>query len=307
MQIGAASDSGGIHLDVAGNLFKNIAIGAGSAGYAVNLRFVDASTFENLNVTSGLGGILVTPVLVGGTAPFPANLTCTMCFLGSNPIDDSAWSSSYAEVGMLFQPYNNDSLLVADPVGTNGWSAGYSTNLRFFGKWKTSPGLYTSINSSSAISNTTAETAFDKSYEIPAGVLNRAGLIVRARASGTYSTTGTPTIAIGCKIGGTGVDGNTFGAASLATANNASSLGWSAEFETVVRAVGSPGTMLQGFGLAGMGGSGPSVNSNRGTYAMDTTIAKGIFCTVIWGSASLSNTITMDQLSVDIVAAGATN
>lgn len=307
VQIGAASDANpaGSHLDVAKQSFRSVNIGAGSSGTAIDLRFTDNIAFDRLNVTSGLVGIKVTQV-VSNTFKFPQASACYLCnIVATTPIDDSTWTGTV--IGMMFLPYNNDQDLLANPVGTNGWSTGFGTDGRLWGRWKSGSTLYTASTSSSAIASTATETAFSKSYVIPANHLGAVGTILRVRASGKYSTTGTPALSLYFRIGGTGVDGNIISSAAFTTASSVSNYGWSATADLIVRAVGLSGTAQMGYSNFGLGGTVATSSATSGTFTLATTVANTLYATALWGTSSASNTITMDTLQVEIINPAFTN
>ena len=301
LQIGAGSFTLGDFVNVAQNVFTKVNVGAGSAGTALDLRLTDSLTFTHFTTTSGNLGILITDVDVGGFH-FPTAITCIMCsFNGSTtPIDDSSYLGT--GIGGWFWPYNNDQDTLPDPVGTNGWSAGVSNFGRHWGAWKNTPEIYAAITSSTAIANTSTETEFSKTFDIPAGLL-RVGTRVRVTASGKYSTTGTPTMQLAMKIGG-----NPFSVfPATATPNNASDYGWSFTGEFVTRATGASGTVQNGHGMGGLGGVTPAMTAWVNNFTLDTTIAETITVTADWSASSMSNTITMDTLSVEVLDAGSNN
>ncbi len=297
MQIGGTTAVGN-HLDVAKNHYRNFNIGAGSSGTALNLRFTDSSLFENFNITSGAVGIKVSETVIFGVH-FPATITCIMCFIPTATIiDDTAWTGD--QVGMLFWPYNSDLDGGADPVGVNGWTAGFTNNGRFWGKFKSTPALYNSIASSTAIASTVAETPFSVSATVPAFSFNRPGTRMRITGSGKFSTTGSPTLQIAVKL-----NGNTIAAIpAAATFNNSANFGWSIVGEVVARSIGVGGTFQNGACHGGY----TAVNSQGCTYpnnfVTDTTINETVTVTAQWGTSSASNTITMDELGIEILTAG---
>jgi hypothetical protein len=308
IRIGAA-DTGnpyGFILDVAKNHFKHFAIGAGSSGVGVNLRFTDNGMFTGLNITSGAIGILVSQATTIHGSHFPAAYVCYMCNISATTLlDDSSWTG--ATLGMFFLPYNPDSELLPNPVGTNSWSAGMSINMKPWGIWKWNNTLYNAVTSSSAIANTASETAFSKSYQIPALYTDQVGLIVRIRAGGKYSTTGTPTLTLTIRVGGTGVDGYPVAGTYVTTANNASDYGWSAQADFVVRATGISGTAQRGPSFFGVGGVSAPTSAYSGTFEWATLVPRNVHVTAQWGTASASNTITMDTLQVELINPGVSN
>lgn len=303
--LGASSSTGSPHLNVAKNQFHNLNCGAGTAGVAVNARFTDSSSFFNFNVTSGGTGILVTQVIANGFT-FPQAMTCYLCNITATTVlNDSSWTNGL--LGMLFLPYNNDADLSTSPVGTNGWASGFGTSMTLFGNWKNTAATYQSISSSSAIANTSTETAFSKSFTIATPQLTDVGLTVRVTASGKYSTTGTPTLSLLFRIGGTGIDGNLVASAIFTAPSSVTDYAWSATSDVIVRATGLSGSFQRGYSNFGLGGTTSTAGSNSGAFTMTTLSNQTVYVTAIWGTASASNTITMDSLHVDLLHPGTTN
>lgn len=298
-QIGAGTFSLGDFLDVAQNFFRKIQVGAGASGVALDLRLTDSLTFDSFTTTSGGTGIKVDEV-IGNGFHFPSAITFNMSNVAgtSTVLDDTSWTGTL--IGGWFWPYNNDNDTLDDPLGTNSWSAGVSNNGRFWGKFQTTPTVFTSVASSTAIASTNAETAFSKTSVLPAKSINAIGTRVRVTASGRYSTTGTPTMQLAMKI-----DGNPFSVVSaVTTPNNASGFGWSFTGEFVVRAPGASGTVQNGHGIGGLGGTTPQTTTWVNNFALDTTTTETVTVTALWSIADASNTIIMDELAVEILASG---
>jgi len=160
-----------------------------------------------------------------------------------------------------------------------------------------------STSSSTAISNTAATTAFSKTFSIPANYL-RAGSVVRVHAGGIYSTTGTPTIFFQARVGSQ----RFFQSSIITTAANASNYAWNLSAMDVFRTIGAAATHAPGPGFVNMAtGSVVSTtvaindgNANTANTNVNSTGALTVDITVTWGTASLSNTITMATFVVEI-------
>lgn len=136
---------------------------------------------------------------------------------------------------------------------------------------------------------------------IPANLLE-VGSLIRWRATGRFSTTGTPTLLIGLYYGG--VAGVAVCAtAAVTTPSAVTNQTWAFEGEARVRTASATGTIL-GVGTA----------SNISTVAtnmapatapaaatIDTTAAKAITIGAQWGTSSASNTITCHNFNVELV------
>jgi hypothetical protein len=159
---------------------------------------------------------------------------------------------------------------------------------------------YLNTAASTAISNTTAETAFDTLYSIPAGTLVP-GALVKVKYQGiATSTNGTDTLLIRLRIGGVA------GTALLVetatdVANNDIFAG---EFELAIRTAGASGTCV-GYGThtnvpAASGTAVHDVTEILASTAIDTTVAQVVNATATWSVASASNSCRMDFFRVEI-------
>lgn len=158
---------------------------------------------------------------------------------------------------------------------------------------------YSNEAASSAISNTTTETAFDTSYTFPKNSL-AAGQVIKIKWQGiATSTNSTDTLAIKVYIGG--ITGTLlFTHAATDVANNNVFMG---EYELIVRTVGASGTVV-GFG------TGKSVPAAEGTATykddilasttIDTTAVQQVAVSATWSVASASNSVRLDFLTVEV-------
>lgn len=138
----------------------------------------------------------------------------------------------------------------------------------------------------------------------------RLGSQIEIIADGEFSTTGTPTLSIGCYIGTVAGSITTVLAeyTAAATVTTAAAWPWHMEYRAIV--VGPLGTAasLVGSGRVDLGTSLttigaipiPSTLALR-TIAMDTTIARAIGVCATWGTSSASNTIKTYNFSVSLL------
>lgn len=160
---------------------------------------------------------------------------------------------------------------------------------------------YSSTAASTAISNTTTETVFDKYATLPANYL-QPGSLIRIRYQGiATATNSTDTLAVKLYIhsAATLTAGTTL--ISHAATDVANNDVFSGEYELLVRTIGSSGTMV---------GSGTykSVPAAEGTMTIkddilasttiDTTVAQYIGLTGTWSVASASNSVRLDFIRV---------
>lgn len=139
---------------------------------------------------------------------------------------------------------------------------------------------------------------------IPANQLE-VGTEIEIEAFGQFSTTGTPTLLIGAYLGG--VAGVAL-AATSATTTGSGAAAWPFiyRYRGVVRAVGTAGSINgQGYVMLGTSLTAHSVVACPATAAartvtIDTTAAKSVTIGAQWGTSSASNTITLNDISVNI-------
>lgn len=158
---------------------------------------------------------------------------------------------------------------------------------------------YSNEAASTAISDTTTETAFSTSYTFPKNSL-AVGQRIKIKWQGiATSTNSTDTLAIKVYIGG--ITGTLlFTHAATDVANNNVFMG---EYELIVRTVGASGTVV-GFG------TGKSVPAAEGTATykddilasttIDTTAVQQVAVSATWSVASSSNSVRLDFLTVEV-------
>jgi len=143
------------------------------------------------------------------------------------------------------------------------------------------------------IGNTTDETAFNRTFTIPADAL-RAGDQIRIRAVAfVVSVNGTPNLTTKLKLGATAL----LDTGAVAVLGNGVVL-----IETVVsiRTVGAAGTLVAtGQWNAGVAGTATTRAQILGSTAVDTTAAQLVSVTATWSAAHLSNVVRLEVLSVE--------
>lgn len=143
------------------------------------------------------------------------------------------------------------------------------------------------------VANTTTETtmlgAGAGTLTIPANALNVAGNVLSVKISGNYGRTGTPTLRLRVKLGGTAI--------SDLTLTVALSGMWFSYLECATRVTGASGsiTCSNVFNTPG-NGPGPST----ATTAIDLTASQAVDITLQWGTASASNTVTQSFTSIEL-------
>lgn len=133
------------------------------------------------------------------------------------------------------------------------------------------------------------------------------GSIIRIRASGQFSNTSTPTLLLGFYYGA--VAGAALGAtAATTTTTGATAWPWVMTYQGRVRAVGTAGSivgqgsLLLGTALTTFADIALPASAAARTVAIDTTAAKSITVGAQWGTSSASNTITCDEITVELIS-----
>lgn len=167
---------------------------------------------------------------------------------------------------------------------------------------------YANTAASTALSNFTAQRAFDTYYTIPANTL-QVGSLIRIRYQGIQtavngSDTIQPILTIGATLAATtlAVTGGTALLTSTAT-TGAANLIFHGEYELIIRTIGSTGTMV-GTGIF------KKVPAAEATYAavddilasttIDTTADQIICLGLVYSAASASNSCRLDVMRVII-------
>lgn len=159
---------------------------------------------------------------------------------------------------------------------------------------------YANTAASTAISNTTSETAFDTSYSIPAGSL-RAGSVIKVRYQGiATSTNSTDTLLIRLRIGGLAGTALLVGTATDVANSNIFAGSWTG----IIRTIGASGTIV-GYGThtevpAASGTAVHDITEILASTAIDTTAAQVVNATATWSVASASNSCRLDLMVVEI-------
>jgi hypothetical protein len=163
-------------------------------------------------------------------------------------------------------------------------------------------------SSGAAINTTTTETAIFTAKVIPADYFTL-GRMLRVRACGQYSTTGTPTMLFGLRYGTATGGVLLWKTAAITGASGITAALWDLDLILRVTAAGSAGTIFA-IGTAILhSGAAPTVGSATGapgisggavagqlapasSAACDLTTATGLTLTATWGTNSASNTLT---------------
>jgi len=166
------------------------------------------------------------------------------------------------------------------------------------------PLRYVAIASSAAIANSMAETAFDKTFSIPANSL-AVGDVLRVRASGAFGFTGTPAITLRLKLGSVAL------MTLQRSLTGAAGSVWMIDAQAVVRSIGAGGTVMPGDGRSAFRQSAEVTSygfeAGIATVAVDTTAALTAQITAQWSVSNVSNTINLHAMTLDILRPGSTS
>mgnify|MGYP003393190716 CR=1 FL=1 len=163
------------------------------------------------------------------------------------------------------------------------------------------PMAYSSVAASAAISNLTAETAFDKTYSIESNSL-KAGDVIRILAQGTATATNsTDTLDFQLRLGTADIFAT--GAVDVADGDI-----FYIQADIVIRTIGASGTFV-GAGITANGVPGTVTGRPRfkASTALDTTADISVNCSATWSVASASNSCRLDILNVQVLPAAITS
>lgn len=147
--------------------------------------------------------------------------------------------------------------------------------------------------------------------QLPASYANelKLGTRIDVEAYGEFSTTGTPTLAIGVYYGAVA---QVWNSGTITTGSAAAAWPWHLRWSGIVTTVGSSG-VIYGHGILDLGTSltafassaVPTTAAAR-SVTVDTTAAKSWGIAATWGTSSASNSITVDILNVHLLNQGKT-
>lgn len=153
------------------------------------------------------------------------------------------------------------------------------------------------------VGNSTTETSLfgagQGSLTLPINTLNT-GKRVRWTLMGTISDTGTPTLNMRIKVGGSTIAST----GAVALAGTVSNRAWRLTFEMTCRSVGASGTVIgQGsFWYDDSTNAGTTIGiAMTATATVDTTAQLTLDASAQWGTLSASNTLTCTNANVEVL------
>ncbi len=294
-QFGQAGVDVNSSFDFASNKITNTAC-LGGSGMGGEIRFADNNTFTMTSFNGSVAALKFTAV--GGTG-FPTSNVFYQCPILNTLTSSAAFTSVTPN---FFWPLTTGEF--SQNLGTiTSFAAGVDSFGINFGKFKQAPLFYSVVSNPIAISNTNVETAFAKSYSIFPNAMGMVGAVVRMKAGGRLSTTGTPTITFKFYLNALPVANYI-----LTTGSGVSNDAFSLDASFGINTTGALGALLIGPGTGTVGGfSGTNstvASSTVGAQAIDTTIAQVLTLKVTWGTASSSNSATLDSMQLELLYPG---
>jgi hypothetical protein len=156
---------------------------------------------------------------------------------------------------------------------------------------------YAAVAASAAITNSTAQTAFDKAVTIPANTL-KPGDVIRVRAQGiATATNSTDTLTATLRLGATDI----VATPAVDVANNDVFV---IDADIVIRTNGATGTLVAA-GLVALGAAGTATAraAYKASTAVDTTADLSVNVTGTWSVANAGNSVRLDVLDVQVIRA----
>lgn len=160
--------------------------------------------------------------------------------------------------------------------------------------------------SSTFASFTTKQDVSPQPLPVVAAYQPRLGTKLWIKANGEFSTTGTPTLALGFYIGTAAAAITTDIALSsvITTGSGAAAWPWDLEWSGTFTAIGTSGTIV-GCGALQLGTALTTISTTPipitqalRTVTWDTTIARAVGVSATWGTSSASNTVKTNSLAV---------
>lgn len=158
--------------------------------------------------------------------------------------------------------------------------------------------LYANTAASTAITASSAETAFSTNYTLPANTL-RAGTVIKVRFQGiATATTSTDTLTIKLYIGGIAGTAILTSASTDATNNDI----FAGEVYIIIRTIGASGTFVANgtfTTVEAASGTATRVDVIKASTAIDTTVAQQLTASGTWSTNSGSDSCRMDIFVVE--------
>jgi hypothetical protein len=253
------------------------------------IRFADNNSWVQTTFNGSVAALKFTSPGAGG---FPANNV----FVQSPLLNLLTSSAGFTAISPNFFMPLTTGEYPQDLEAIAPFAAGFDAYNTMFGHPKRAPLYYASVTSPAAIANTTTQTAFSRSYVIAANALSSVGAQLRIGAAGRVSTTGTPTLNLRVKLGTLEI-----GRFPFTTFNNSSFQPFALTLEAGVNTAGASGLFLMGPALANVGGTAARGSEITGSQGADFTATQTVTVTAEWGTADAANTVTLDNMTVEIL------
>ena len=274
-----------------------------SGAVALDMRYTDNDVFVGGTLAGDIAAIQVSQN--PNFTTFPAAVS----FLGMNIAANTPATTFRHRGTFVMAPGLFPSLVW--PFGDNGepvpnsatdpWIAGMTVIGQMFGPTMNTGAslLLTARGGVGTVANTTTETAFGGlPYSLPANSIldntlgSQNGAVLRIRASGNYSTTGSPTLRLRFYLAGVLVADT----GPATTVTNAAGQAWLVEADVMAN---SAATVLQ---MAPKFAIGPNVQVGVSMQsAVGLSAGGALTVTAQWGTASPSNTATYYAVTVELL------
>jgi hypothetical protein len=160
--------------------------------------------------------------------------------------------------------------------------------------------VYSSLENST-ISGVSSEENFTVSYEAPVSTWEE-GCVVRIQAGGVLSSTGEPTLTLKLKAGDTTLLSGGSITVLPGMGEGVDDASWWYQGTLTCRETGSSGViMANGEGFVAAGGQATGL-SNSSVLSLDLSQAQTLRMSAQWGTASGSNSITIQTFTVERMA-----
>lgn len=148
---------------------------------------------------------------------------------------------------------------------------------------------------STTVENSTAELRITPAVYTIGSDQMQAGKVIRVRAWGRYSNTGTPTLIFRVLIGGVVVV-----LSPTITSIAAAASGWEFVAEVICRTAGATGTLWSHSVVQGIS-AGRVISAPTATVAIDTTVNRDLDITAQHGAANAANILICDGATIEIL------
>lgn len=290
-----SSSAGSVSANTTVSAGTTITAGTGLTVTTGNLGVSAGTISASGNISSSAGALSANTTVTAGTG-----ITATTGNISASSGNLSASGSVSASSASITGNVTADIFIADTTVGTNTGGIGYNSTSKHMNTYTAGiEGVITkrlfALTSTSTIASTAVETAFtltgNGATTLPANFYT-VGKSIRIRASGYFSTTGTPTVRLRLYYGATVV----INTVNLTTSSGVANRVWVFEGTVDCYSTGVSGTVW------GQGQSTfeslQSLGANNAAVTIDTTASQAITLQWTWGTSSPSNTATLTNFRI---------